>query len=149
MSKNFPEDLKLGEEIEQYILKELSKEHPTLGKVQGYNTVCDLQDLDGYSVEIKFDRGSEKTGNIAFEYRYKRLPSGISRSSAIDWVQVYFSKGWVYSQVRTTSLRVYLKSNIKYFKRIKGGDDNQSELIIVPIPIFEESFCSKRIADIK
>lgn len=121
------------------------KEHPTLGKIEGYNPGCDLQDLDGYSVEVKFDRESEKTGNIAFEYMYKGKPSGISTSRATDWVQVYFSKGLVYSQISKLRLQAYLKANIKYLKRVIGGDDNQSYLILVPIPTFEKSFSSKRL----
>lgn len=145
MSKEFPGDLKLGERAEKYVLDQLSKEHPTLGKVEGYNPGCDLQDLDGYSVEVKFDRGSEKTGNIVFEYRYKGAPSGISTSKALDWIQIYYSNGWVYSQIRKLNLQAYLKTNIQYFTKTRGGDDKQSSLIIVPVPEFEKSFSSKRI----
>jgi len=40
---------------------------------------------------------------------------------------------------------VFLKSNIKSFKIVNGGDDNKSHLILVPVATFQEFFCSKRI----
>jgi len=146
---DFKKDLEEGEKAERYIVKQLLREYPTLKKVEGYNPGYDLIDEMGYTVEVKFDIGSKTTGNIAFEYSYKGNPSGISTSSALDWVQIYFSNGWVYSQMRTYNLKIFLKSNIKSFKIVNGGDDNKSHLILVPVSTFQEFFCSKRIEDTK
>jgi len=108
-----------------------------------------LIDDDGYTAEVKFDIRGKQTGNIAFEYSYKGIPSGISTSNALDWIQIYYSNGWVYSQIRTFNLKIFLKSNIKSFKIVNGGDDNKSHLILVPVATFQEFFCSKRIENTK
>lgn len=145
MRGNFKEDLLTGEKAELYILEQLKDTYPTIRKQYGYNKGFDLIDDNGYTAEVKYDRESIDTHNIAFEYKYKGEPSGISTSKAIDWIQIYYSDKWVYSQIRKINLQSFLKSNIQYFKRVKGGDDMQSCLILVPTSEFEKSFVSTPI----
>lgn len=143
---DFQEDLTQGEKAELYVVEQLKLEYPSLRKEYGYNKAYDLIDDDGYTVEVKYDRESIKTGNIAFEYKYNGRPSGISTSTALDWVQIYFYKYWVFSQIRTKNLKMFLKLNSKYFKKTMGGDNNKSHILLVPVSYFDETFCSRRIA---
>ena len=89
-------------------------------------------------VEVKTERDIWKTtGNIVFEIKYKDKPSGISKTKADYWAQILTYKNDIKSillfpvPVLKTQLKHLLSKNIA--KIIKGGDNNESELIIVPL----------------
>ena len=90
------------------------------------------------SIEIKTERDIwADTGNIAIEIRSRGKPSGLSTTEAKWWIQVFTVDGDVKFMLmfRVDNLRKavkYLYIN-ELAPKINGGDDNTSELILVPI----------------
>ena len=89
-------------------------------------------------VEVKTERDIWKTtGNIVFEIKCKDKPSGISKTKADYWAQILTYKNDIKSillfpvPVLKAQLKHLLGKNIA--KTIKGGDYNESELIVVPL----------------
>jgi hypothetical protein len=90
------------------------------------------------SIEVKTERDIwADTGNIAIEIRSRGKPSGLSITEAKWWIQVFTVDGDVKFMLmfRVDNLRKavkYLYIN-ELAPKINGGDDNTSELILVPI----------------
>ena len=99
--------------------------------------VVDIFESDG-RIEIKTERDTwMRTGNIAFEIRYKGNPSGISTTEATWWIQAlnYNNQNIMMLTFKISLLKPILKRmvNEKIADIKKGGDDNNSTLILVPI----------------
>ena len=116
---NFDIDLDFGEKGEQWVIKL----------------------FEGNSkVEVKTERGIwQDTGNIAIEIKYKNKPSGISITDAEIWIHLLESYGKI---VGGLILPVpYFKDRIKNLfksgkvKVVKGGDNDDSTIILVPIKL--------------
>ena len=89
--------------------------------------------------EVKTDIYPEDTGNMAIEIRFKDKPSGISHTKA-EWFAYYyrdipFRNVWM---IKVEELKKLIKENS--FTIIKGGDDNQSQLVLIPREKFKEKF---------
>tara|TARA_R100001510_G_scaffold57558_1_gene66151 strand:- start:1158 stop:1538 length:381 start_codon:yes stop_codon:yes gene_type:complete len=90
------------------------------------------------SIEVKTERDIwADTGNVAIEIKSRGKPSGLSITDAKWWIQVFTIDGDVKFMLM---FRVdKLKKAVKYMylndlaQMKKGGDDNTSELILVPI----------------
>jgi hypothetical protein len=93
----------------------------------------------GPKVEVKTERTEtwNRFGNIAIEFRYKKNPSGISTTNANHWIHLLDfgdgTKGGFLLPVEWLKKRVkeLLKSGVAIKK--DGGDNNDSELILIPI----------------
>ena len=99
--------------------------------------VVDMFESDG-RIEVKTERDTwMRTGNIAFEIRYKGNPSGISTTKATWWIQAlnYNNQNIMMLTFKISLLRIILKRMVK--EKIaeikKGGDDNNSTIILTPI----------------
>ena len=89
-------------------------------------------------VEVKTERDIwKKTGNLFIEYKCRGKLSGISVSKASTWVYCFYYKGKIeFSLIFNIE---QLKEKIKKLhtlgiaKKVKGGDDNLSEGLLIPI----------------
>ena len=89
------------------------------------------------TVEFKKDYKAWETGNIAVEYAYNGKPSGIAKTEAKYVAYVLVDKN------QNENISFFVKTNIikdmcrKYYRdkkrNIKGGDNNSSSLILLPI----------------
>ena len=89
-------------------------------------------------IEIKTERDIwERTGNIAVEMRYKRQPSGISTTKASVWIHLLSVKGVIKGGfiLKVDELKALIKKrhNEGKLKMVMGGDDNMSQLALIPI----------------
>ena len=89
-------------------------------------------------IEIKTERDIwETTGNIAIEMRYKRKPSGISTTKASVWIHLLSVKGVIKGGfiLKVDELKSLIKKrhNEGKLKMVMGGDDNMSQLALIPI----------------
>ena len=89
-------------------------------------------------IEIKTERDIwETTGNIAIEMRYKRKPSGISTTKASVWIHLLSVKGVIKGGfiLKVDKLKALIKKrhNEDKLKMVMGGDDNMSQLALIPI----------------
>ena len=103
----------------------------------GEDFVADV--FEGNSkVEVKTERDIWKyTGNIVFEINCKGKPSGISKTKADYWAHILTYKDEIKSvllfpvPVLKKQLKHLLAKNL--VKIVNGGENNDSELIIVPL----------------
>ena len=88
-------------------------------------------------IEIKTERDIwERTGNIAVEMRYKGSPSGISTTKASVWIHLLSVKGVIKGGfiLKVDELKALIKRlhNEGKLKMVMGGDDNMSQLALIP-----------------
>tara|TARA_R100001082_G_scaffold86648_1_gene53223 strand:- start:2917 stop:3309 length:393 start_codon:yes stop_codon:yes gene_type:complete len=106
------------------------------GKV-GEQALVDLLESDG-SIEVKTERDIWKTtGNIAIEIRYYGNPSGISTTEAKTWIHLLSYEGNIeggfilkVSELKEKIRRLFKRNEAK---TVMGGDNNASELVLLPI----------------
>ena len=95
--------------------------------------------MEGNSkVEIKTERDIWKTtGNIAIEIRCKGKPSGLSTTEASTWIHLLAYdneiKGGFIFKVGLLKSKIKELHNDKKLKIVMGGDDNLSQMALLPI----------------
>ena len=92
--------------------------------------------VDGrLSVEVKSDYVVQQSGNVAIEYRYRGQPSGIAATKAEYW-WIFFSGKFYFDEVsvviKTERLRALARHHYERGHISIGGDDNASEMVLVP-----------------
>lgn len=113
----------------QYDLKVGQLAEKTIGK---------LLMLDDSTIEVKLDLLTQKTGNIAIEYRSRGKKSGISTTRAKYWAFVISMENKEYEEfpivvVTTNYLKEIARKHYKLGHITRGGDNNTSEMVLVPI----------------
>lgn len=105
---------------------------------------------DQAKVEVKTERDQwATTGNAVFEFRSRGKPSGIATTQSDYWVHNFHLKG------RSVMSFVFQTSDLKAFLRTcysskgyagsritVGGDDNTSDVVLVPIRSLHLIGCS-------
>ena len=91
-------------------------------------------------VEVKTERGIwQETGNIAIEIKYKNKPSGLSTTDADIWIHLLEKDGKIFGgfllPVPYLKKRIKELFNLGKIKAIKGGDNNESSIILLPIKL--------------
>lgn len=97
---------------------------------RGENTLLDI--LETKRIEVKTDRIAQVTGNIAVEYRFRGRPSGISTTEADYWAFLLYDMTTII-MVPTEKLKAIARDRYKKDEITLGGDDNASEMILIPI----------------
>lgn len=144
---DFSEDLKIGIKAQDFLIKELEGELPGLKSIQGNFSNYDLVSNSGYTIEVKFDIKSKLTNNIAIEYEFNNNPSGLASTKAVEWIHIYYLKDkWVYSRIKTDNLKAFIRNNWKELRKLKGGDRNDSKLILIKTEDFVNSFPYREIS---
>ena len=97
-----------------------------------------IRNIFAGKIEVKTERDIwKKTGNIAIEIRYKGKPSGLSVTESDWWIHLltYKDKVEIGFMFKVSRLKKMIKNKIKNDKVciMYGGDNNDSELVIVPI----------------
>lgn len=125
---SFVSDLKFGQMTEEYV-SELLKE--TIGKKlkKVENKSCDLK--TEIKIEIKTDRLSRDTGNVAIELSCSDKPSGISATKADVWVWKLEEDCFYWAF--TKDIKRYLKKYENKYKVVKGGDGYRVSMAIVSL----------------
>ena len=89
-------------------------------------------------IEVKTERDTwASTGNIAIEIRFRGKPSGLAGTKADWWFHILTINGEMETMVcfPVKKLKDIIRELLKkgLVKRVKGGDNNDSELLLVPI----------------
>ena len=103
----------------------------------GEDFVNDMQ-VGNKKIEVKTERDIWKTtGNIAVEIRYKGQPSGLSTTDSNVWIHLLSYNGQIESGFlfSVPKLKEMVKSLIKgkIARIVMGGDDNLSQIVLIPI----------------
>ena len=90
------------------------------------------------SIEVKTERDMwSRTGNMAVEITYKGKPSGITITDAKWWCHLFTIDGDIkfvlMMRVKELKERIKQLARTNFVKIVKGGDNDDSEIILVPI----------------
>ncbi len=123
-------DLAKGVEAELRVLRELQQRYPDASKVEGDHSAFDLEVPGQFTVEVKFDPASQRTGNIVVEY-YHRKVSGLHVSTADWWV---FDTGerciWL---TRAAVHQCIVSEGLRPVKIQGPGDRHPKWVFLVPV----------------
>ena len=140
-SQKFLNDLEKGKTFERLICEKLGLEFNGLRVVEGYQKGFDLIDNTGYKIEVKTDFESEKTDNIAIEIRCRNSLSGLATTRAKEWIHIFWYKGkWYFLRCNVSDLKGFIRSNWKYLKKVKGGDNDLSEMVLISKDLIMDRF---------
>lgn len=134
---SFEEDLKIGEIIEQNVLKDIHKKYPKAYKKEGYYKEYDIYIPEiEKSVEVKHDYKSKYTGNLVVELTFNGKPSALLTTKADYWVFALHDKYiWTSPERIKTSIGNYGKDPARF----KGkGDDKYKLAWLIPLHFIEE-----------
>lgn len=117
MSKNFDLDLKFGLLFEDKVQKMLN--------CKG-------------NIEVKTERDKWlKTGNICIEVKYRDKPSGLAATDADTWIHLLAISDEIVGgfffpvdKLKLTVKRLLIQGKAK---KLKAGDSNLSEIVLLPI----------------
>lgn len=136
---NFKEDLKASEKSVEQVIDFLKEEGCTDIETNddgrydiSYTTRAGVK----RTAEVKHDLMWDKTGNVAIEYTSRGKASGIASSKADVWFYVLNN---IYHS-STGDLRVYLIQHWDRYRRVKGGDNNTSQLVLLKLDDFLDVF---------
>ena len=150
LNKKFKKDLKYGTTGEKIVAMYMAINGMSIVRDESTNTKD--YDIVMYSpkadknlyMEVKTDNyvdNENDTGNIAIEIRYRGKPSGISTTKADWWIyympEISFNNLWM---MECDKLKRSIKENIKDLKVVKGGDNNWSELVLIPRKKYAQYF---------
>lgn len=102
----------------------------------GVDVECKFKRAIEGTVEVKADRIARTTGNIAIEYRSRGKRSGISTSEAKHWTFSIIGPNdepMAYITIPTRRLRALAAEQYFEGRITKGGDNNTSEMVLIPI----------------
>lgn len=141
LNQKFSSDLEKGKIFERLICEKLGLEFNGLRVVEGYQKGFDLIDNTGYKIEVKTDFESEKTDNIAIEIRCRDSLSGLATTKAKEWIHIFWYKGkWYFLRCNVSDLKGFIRSNWKYLKKVKGGDNSLSEMVLISKDLIMDRF---------
>jgi len=86
---------------------------------------------DKGKIECKRDRKTKDTGNVAVEFRYRGKPSGIAVTKA-DWYCFIITDNVIIT-IKTDVLKDIARGFYRLGSVVKGGDDDASDMILIPI----------------
>lgn len=112
-SNSFYYDLDFGEKAEDWVKQVFS---------------------DGTKVEVKFDRMAHLTGNLFIEVYSRGKASGISTTQANYWIFLVKEKSYSLI-VNTEKLKELCRIVHQIDGFVKGGDNNTSYGVLIPIKI--------------
>lgn len=129
MSSKFIHDLFEGIRLEDFILWGFQKKYPKAIRKEGSFKYFDIHIPEiRQKIECKWDKGSEFTKNIAVEFGYRNMPSGISTTKATHWVYLFHDESWKFAIIKVKAF----KELIEKARVVRGGDGLQSELYLIP-----------------
>jgi len=92
----FNELLSMGITYEEKVLKVLQKKYPLAKRIEGQFLDYDIWVPELHkSVEVKYDKRSETTGNIIIEYEKNNRPGDILTTKANYWC-IHTSTGFLW-----------------------------------------------------
>ncbi len=127
----FEDDLTKGKKAEEYICKFLHKWFPRASVFYGKKKEYDIDIPEIIeTMEVKYDRLSKKTGNVAIEFEFCGKPSGVNATTANKWCIVFGKEdGWFFCFVAVDKLKKLCENK----RAVSGGDDYLAKMYLLPI----------------
>ena len=136
---NFVEDLKFGKKYEIELLKYLDYESYDFvdGLFKDYDLKININQKST-TYEVKSDRITYKTNNIAIEYECSKKKSGILTTKADFYAYFIIKPNDNYDLyiIPTKDIKAFIKEK-KYKRIVNGGDNYNSKMYLFDINIFK------------
>ncbi len=128
---NFRQDLKEGKEAEEYICNFLQRWFPTASVFYGKKKEYDIEIPEiKEKMEVKYDRMSKDTGNVAIEFEFNGSPSGIEATGSDRWCIIFAKeKEWYFAFIAVP----HLKKICEGHRTVNGGDGYMSKMYLLPV----------------
>ena len=135
---SFEKDLQNGKKWER-IICECLIDKGFKAQVIEVKSNFDIIDLNtDLKFEVKHDKGSQGSNNVAIEIKCSGEPSGVSTSLATYWVHVwYLDNRVVYNIIPVWMLKRYLKQFRSEIKIVSDAGDGNTTVCLVPKEIFK------------
>jgi len=134
----FHQDLEYGNAAEEFAIS--LYEYDEVGRAPK----CVFKDWDFWLrsgdtkvfYEVKKDKMTKRTGNVAIEFECSGKPSGISTTKADNYL--YFIEGEnVYYEIPVDYIKQVIAEN-KYKRKVRGGDDYRSHCYLFAREVFDD-----------
>jgi len=141
--KNFYKDLKFGHKYESELATYLKPYYKNINvikeKCKYYDIICYTENDKEETYEVKSDRISFKTGNIAIEYKCSNKDSGIMVTKANFYAYYIIKNETEFDLYIIPTEEIKNKINSKDYKRtLKGGDGWKSEMYLFDLTVFKD-----------
>lgn len=127
----FVDDLARGIVAELKVLRDLQQKYPEARRIDGYHAEYDIEVPDKFTVEVKFDPASKRTGNVVVEYYHGKV-SGLHRSTADWWV---FDTGEKRIWLTRAAVQQCILSESLAPVKIRGPEDRLPKWVFL-VPVF-------------
>ena len=133
---SFKEDLKIGKEIEEYVLSIIQQKYPKAKIMEGYFKEYDimLPEIDK-TVEVKSDIKSLETGNYVVEVAFDGKPSALSVTTA-EWYVFY--DGECYIWIKPQELKRISEKYGKLREFVGNGDTKSKKAYLIKKDVVKE-----------
>lgn len=148
---NFRDDLQFGEKYQRRLLEliEWDQSEMSQGRFKAYDCWIINKEDEKVFFEVKADRMTQRTGNMAIEFECSGKPSGITATEADYWA--YFIHGTKeYYLIPTDEIRQRIADKA-YAREVKGGDGWRSRMYLFPRCVFEAfrvDYANQNVSDI-
>ncbi len=142
----FKRDLQFGKQGEKEVIQVFRRNgfelvnNTASKKLKDYDLIGKVGKKN-FTLEIKYDWLSERTGNLAIEYHNssKDEPSGIDATKADIWIQIINDKDYkTVWAINVLKLRQYIKANKPLRVVTKAGDGNAELYLYKDFDILKE-----------
>lgn len=130
---NLAQDLPLGKSGEDFVLQIVQRKYPKAHRIEGnfkpYDILVPETDT---KIEVKTDRKSQETKNVAIEVECYGKPSGLTSTEADFWAFIYWfhpKEAWYMKMVPTWKLKRDVFNDKKWF--VMGGDHRASKMYLM------------------
>lgn len=133
----FRSDLALGEEYQRRFLYLIEYDECEMakGKFKEWDIRIKHNGEDIY-FEVKCDRKTRQTGNLAIEFECNGVPSGVSTTTADYWVHFVYGSPFYY-MIPIEELRKAITDK-KYGRTVKGGDGFRANMYLFNMSTFDD-----------
>ena len=131
-TEQFAKEIGPAKKAEELVKKKLEEEFGIVLQADTKEIHYDLLiRKTGATVEVKYDKKSKDTGNVAIELEAYGNKRGILRSKSTYYAIVCHNKRWGVCLVPTVKLKeLVIEGN---HPEVMGGDNNATKLKIVPV----------------
>ena len=133
----FTQDLTFGNDYEMLFVEKYHSDGNKIDMTKGCFKLYEVC-VDGVKYEIKADRQTYKSGNVAIEYECSGKSSGITTTTADFYAYFVVLPNGVSHlyMIPTFLLRKYI-SQEKYHRLVSGGDGWRSKMYLFNISLFK------------
>ena len=133
----FAHDLAIGIEAELKVLRQLRKKYPDAYKIEGKHSEYDLVAPGQFTVEVKFDPASQRTGNVVVEY-YHGKASGLHVSTADWWAFDTGERDGVLWLTRPAVHQCIINEQLQPVKIQGPGDRLPKWVFLIPLEVLRQ-----------